>query len=57
MRAPGKIELMSSDMISIFRNTVKSHAICICMRAHYGTCQRDNECVRGHNAKKLMRIE
>lgn len=57
MRAPGKIELMSSDMISIFQNTVKSHAICICMRAHYGTCQRDNECVRGHNAKKLMRIE
>lgn len=56
MRAAGKVELMSSEMISVFQNTVKLHAICICMRVHYGICQRDNECVRDNNAKKLMRI-
>lgn len=57
MRAPGKIELMSSDMISIFRNTVKSYAICICMRAHYATCQRDNECEEATMQKKKKTYE
>lgn len=51
MRDTGKIELVSSEMISIFQNTVKLHAICISRRVHYGICQRDNECVRDNNAQ------